>query len=117
MAFSALDATLPIEVSGEPGIGKTAVSGISRTIRDRFLTAASTSGASPIIRRSAAAHSRHSSKATDLQTTDAEMRVSLQEKRALILLDDVELAPHELNRSSIARRSAFAVATRSLPLG
>jgi hypothetical protein len=45
--------------------------------------------------------------------TDAEIRRGLQDKQALILLDDVQLAQHELEQVlDIAPHSVFAVATR-----
>ena len=116
-ALSALDAGLPVEASGEPGIGKTAV---LRHLAHHPRAASFVDG---IVYVSA----RHQSSA-DLQQllfeafyesdeickpTEAEIRRGLQEKQALILLDDVHLAQDELEQVlDIAPRSAFVVATR-----
>ena len=117
LAFPALDATLPIEVSGESGVGKTAV---LRHLAHHPRSALFPDGCVYL-------EARHQSSGDLLQLifeaffendeickpTDAEMRVSLQEKQALILLDDVELASHELEQIiDTAPRSAFVVATR-----
>ena len=116
-ALSALDAGLPVEASGEPGIGKTAV---LRHLAHHPQAASFTDG---IVYLPA----RHHSPADLLQLifeafyesdeirkpTEAEIRRGLQEKQALILLDDVHLPQEELEQVlDIAPRSAFAVATR-----
>ena len=116
-AVSALDAGLPVEVSGEPGIGKTAV------LRQLAHQSPAVSFVDGLVYVSA----RHQLSADLLQLlfdafyesdtickpTDAEIRWGLHEKRALILLDDVALTEHELERVlDIAPRSAFAVVTR-----
>jgi NB-ARC domain len=116
-AVSALDAGLPVEVSGEPGIGKTAV------LRQLAHHSPAASFVDGLVYLSA----RHQASADLLQLlfdafyesdtlckpTEAEIRRGLHEKRALILLDDVTLTEHELERVlDIAPRSAFAVVTR-----
>jgi hypothetical protein len=116
-ALSALDASLPIEVSGEPGIGKTAV------LRHLAHHPRAASFADGIVYLPA----RHQSSGDLLQLifeafyesdgickpTEAEIRRGLHEKEALILLDDVDLARDELEHVlDTVPRSAFAVATR-----
>lgn len=116
-ALSALDAGLPIEVSGEPGIGKTAV------LRHLAHHPRAGSFADGIVYLPA----RHQSSGDLLQLlfdaffeydrickpTEADIRRSLHDKEALILLDDVELMRDDLEHVlDIAPRSAFAVATR-----
>ena len=116
-ALSALDAGLPVEVSGEPGIGKTA---LLRHLAHHPRAASFLDG---IVYLSA----RHQS-SVDLQQllfeafyecdgfckpTEAEIRRGLQEKHALIVLDDVQLAQDELEQLlDIAPRAAFVAATR-----
>ena len=115
--LSALDAGVPVEISGEPGIGKTAVL--------RYL--AHHPRAASFVDGIVYLPARHQSSA-DLQQqifeafydsdeickpTEAEIRRGLQEKRALILLDDVHLGLNELEQVlDIAPRSAFVVVTR-----
>ena len=116
-ALSALDAGLAVEVSGEPGIGKTAV---LRHLAHHPRAASFVDG---IVYVSA----RHQSSDDLLQLlfeafyesdeickpTEAEIRRGLQEKQALILLDDAHLAQDELEQVlDIAPRAAFVVATR-----
>src|SRR5262249_40578083 len=116
-ALSALDAALPIEIIGEPGIGKTAV---LRHLAHQPRAASFVDG---IVYLTA----RHQSSSDLLQLifeafyesgqickpTEAAIRRGLQDKQAMILLDDVHLAQHELEQVlDIAPRSAFAVATR-----
>ena len=116
-ALSALDAGLPLEVSGEAGIGKTA---LLRHVAHHPRAASFVDG---IVYLSA----RHQSpvdlgqsifeafyeSAEICKPTEAEIRRGLQEKQALILLDDVHLAQEELEQViDIAPQSAFAVATR-----
>ena len=116
-ALSALDAGLAVEISGEPGVGKTAV---LRHFAHHPRAAAFADG---IVYVSARHHA-----SLDLQQrlfeaffesdavckpTDAEIRRGLLEKQALILLDDAHLAQGELEEVlDIAPRSAFVVATR-----
>jgi hypothetical protein len=116
-ALSALDSGLPIEVSGEPGVGKTA---FLRHLAHHPRAASFVDG---IVYLTA----RHQASADVVQLlfeafyeseeickpTEAEIRRCLQDKQALILLDDVHLPQHELEEVlDIAPRSAFAVATR-----
>ena len=116
-ALSALDAGLPIEVSGASGIGKTAF------LRHLAAHPRAASFVDGIVYMSA----RHLSSDDLLQLlfeafnesdeackpTDAEIRRGLQEKQALILLDDVHLKQDELERVlDAAPRSAFSLATR-----
>ena len=115
--LSALDAGVPVEISGEPGIGKTAVL--------RYL--AHHPRAASFVDGIVYLPARHQSSA-DLQQqifeafydsdeickpTETEIRRGLQEKRAFILLDDVHLGLNELEQVlDIAPRSAFVVVTR-----
>ena len=116
-ALSALDAGLPIELSGEPGIGKTA---ILRHLAHHERAASFADGIAYV-------RARHQTFADLLQLifeafyesdgtsqpTDAEIRRGLRDKQALILLDDLQLTQHELEQVlDIAPQSAFAVATR-----
>ena len=117
-ALSGLDAGLPVEASGERGIGKTAV------LRHLAHHARVESFADGVVYLSA----RHQS-FIDLQQllfegfyepggfskpTEAEIRRALQDKQALILIDDVHLAQDELEQLfDTAPRCAFVVATRA----
>jgi hypothetical protein len=116
-ALSALDAGLPVEASGEPGVGKTAL------LRHLAYHPRAASFADGVVYLSA----RHQSFDDVLQLlfeafndseepckpTEAEIRRGLQEKQALILLDDVHLKQDELERVlDLAPQSAFAIATR-----
>ena len=116
-ALSALDAGLPIELSGEPGIGKTA---ILRHLAHHARAASFVDGIAYVrARRQPFADLRqfifeafYESDEIS-QPTDAEIRRGLSGKQALILLDDVDLTPQELEQVlDIAPQSAFAVATR-----
>ena len=116
-ALSAIDAGLPVEVNGEPGVGKTA---LLRHLAHHPRAGAFVDG---IVYLSA----RHRT-SLDLQQrifeafyesdtickpTAAEIRRALQDKHALILLDDVGLPQNELEDVlDIAPRLAFVVATR-----
>ena len=105
-ALSALDASLPIELSGEPGIGKTA---ILRHLAHHARAASFVDGIAYVRARR--------QPFTDLLQlifeAFAEIRRGLRDKQALILLDDVQLTPHELEQVlDVAPQSAFAVATR-----
>ncbi len=116
-ALSALDAGLPIELSGEPGIGKTAV------LRHLAHHPHASSFADGIIYLSVRRQSTddllqlifEAFHETDkIRTpTEAEIRRGLQDTQALILLDDVYAAQPELERVfERAPRSAFVVSTR-----
>jgi NB-ARC domain len=116
-ALSAVDAGLSIEVSGEPGVGKTA-----------FLhLLAHHSGAAAFADGVVYISARHQSSADILQLifeafyendqvrkpSEAEIRRGLEEKQALILLDDVQLPHDEMEQVlDVAPRSALALATR-----
>jgi len=116
-ALSAVDAGLSIEVSGEPGVGKTA-----------FLhQLAHHSGAAAFVDGVAYIGARHQSSTDILQLvfeafyesdqvckpTLADIRRGLEDKQALILIDDVHLPHSELELVlDVAPRSALALATR-----
>ena len=116
-ALSAVDAGLSIEVTGAPGVGKTA-----------FLhQLAHHSGAAAFADGVAYIAARHQSSADILQLifeafyetdqvckpTVAEIRLALEDKQALILLDDVQLARNEMEEVlDVAPRSALALTTR-----
>ena len=116
-ALSALDAGLAVETTGAPGVGKTAV---LRYLAHHPRAAAFVDG---IVYLSARHHAP-----LDLQQllfeafyesdafckpTEAEIRRGLQDKQALILLDDAHLAQNELEEVlDVAPRAAFVVATR-----
>ncbi len=116
-ALSAFDAGLAVELTGDAGIGKTAV---LRHLAHHPRAAAFVDGVVYVPARN--------QPSADLQQfifeafyeidavvkpTEAEIRRGLQDKQALILLDDVHLAQHELEQVlDIAPRSAFVVATR-----
>ena len=116
-ALSALDAGLAVETTGAPGVGKTAV---LRHLAHHPRAAAFVDG---IVYLSARHHAP-----LDLQQllfeafyesdafckpTEAEIRRGLQDKQALILLDDAHLAQNELEEVlDVAPRAAFVVATR-----
>ncbi len=115
--FSALDGGLPVEISGNAGIGKTA---LLRAAAYHPAAAAFTDGIFYL-----AARAQFS---VDLQQqlfdaffesdeisipTTAEIRRALQETRALILIDDVRLNRNDLEQLiDVAPRSGFVVATR-----
>ena len=116
-ALSGLDGGLSVEVSGEAGAGKTA---FLRHLAHHPRAASFKDG---IVYLSA----RHQSPADVLQLifeafydseqtckpTEADFRRTLQHKQALILLDDVQMAQHDLEYVlDIAPQSAFVVATR-----
>ena len=116
-AVSALDAGLPVEVSGEPGIGKTAV---LRQLAHHSPAASFVDGLVYVSARNQPSadllqllFDAFYESDTICKPTDAEISWGLHDKRALILLDDVTLTEHELERVlDIAPRSAFAVVTR-----
>ena len=116
-ANGALDASLPLEVTGAPGVGKTALL--------RHLAHHPRAGlfADGIVYLSA----RHQSPDDLLRAvfeafyesdeiwlpTDVEIRRGLQGRQALILLDDVDIEQDDLEHLfDIAPRCAFVVATR-----
>jgi hypothetical protein len=116
-AGSAIDAGVPVEVSGEPGIGKTA-----------FLRHLGNHPQAAFVDGTVYISARHQS-SLDLRTqifaafhesdtpcrpTDVEIRRSLEDKHALILIDDVSLRRHEVEALfDIAPRCAFVVARRA----
>jgi hypothetical protein len=117
-ALSALDAGLPVEASGESGVGKTA---ILRHLAHHPRAASFVDG---VIYLSA----RHHPSVDLLQLifeafyesdqickpNEPEIRRGLQDKQALILLDDVHLPQDELEQLlDTVPRSAFVVATRA----
>jgi hypothetical protein len=115
--FSALDAGLPVEVSGERGVGKTAV----------LCHLAHHPRAASFVDGIVYLSARHQT-SLDLQQllfeafyesdplckpTEIEVRHALREKQALILFDDVRLTQDELEQViDVAPHSAFVVATR-----
>jgi hypothetical protein len=115
--FTALDGGLPVEVRGDSGIGKTAL------LRAAAYHPAVADFADGIVYLAARQQS-----AADLQQqifdafyesdeickpTTAEIRRALQDKRALILVDDVRLNRQDLEQLiDVAPRSGFVVATR-----
>jgi hypothetical protein len=115
--FSALDEGLSVELSGERGIGKTAV------LRHLAHDPRAASFVDGVVYLSA----RHQT-GSDLQQllfeafyetdefykpSEAEIRNGLHDKQALIVLDDGDLAQNELERVlDITPRAAFVVATR-----
>ena len=115
--FSALGGGLPVEIIGRPGIGKTA---LLRSLAYHPAAAAFADGLIYLAAR------RQSSGDLQQQVFDgfyesdwirkpsaAEIRLALQDKRVLILVDDVQLEREELERLlDAAPRSAFVVATR-----
>jgi hypothetical protein len=116
-AVSGLDAGIPVEVSGAPGIGKTAV---LRHLAHHPRAAAFVDGIAYL-------SGRHQSSVDLLQrifdafyerdatgnATAAEIRRGLEDKHALILLDEVDLPQNELEAVlDIAPRCAFVVGTR-----
>ncbi len=115
--LSALDAGLPLEASGERGIGKTA---LLRHVAHHPRAASFADGIVYVL-------ARHQAPGDILQQvfeafyeadavakpTEAEILRGLQDKQALILLDGVNLSQDELERLlDSVPRSAFVVATR-----
>ncbi len=116
-ALAALDAGLAVEVSGEPGIGKTAVLNHlahhprAGSFADGVVYL-SARQQMPGDLRQMLFEAFHE---TDefYKPTDDEIRRGLQETHALILLDDVHCAPDELEQVlDTAPRSVFVAATR-----
>lgn len=119
-AVSALDAGVPVEISGPPGIGKSALlrhlahhpraSLIDGTL---YLSARHQSSADL---RQAIFDAFYTSD-TPARPLDADIRRGLQDKHALILLDDVALTQHELEEVfDVAPRCAFIVGARERSL-
>jgi NB-ARC domain len=115
-AVSAIGTGVPVEVSGEPGIGKTAIlrhlghhppaSCVDGTV---YIAARHES---PLDLRKRIFDAFHESDAP-CQPTDVEIRRGLHDKHALILLDDVRLTRQEVEELfDVAPRCAFVVATR-----
>ena len=116
-ALSAVDIGLSIAVSGDPGAGKTA-----------FLRQlAHHSGAAAFVDGVVYLGARHQPSADLRQRifeafyetsdvckpTEPEIRRALQDVQALILLDEVDVAQHELEQLlDLVPRSAFAIATQ-----
>jgi hypothetical protein len=116
-ALSALDVGLPVEVSGERGIGKTA---LLRQLAHHPRAASFVDG---ILYLTARQQSFVDLRQRIFEAfyesdelcapTDTEIRRGLRDKQALILLDDVQLTQNELERLlDVAPRSAFAVTLR-----
>jgi hypothetical protein len=115
--FSALDGGLPVEIRGDSGIGKTAL------LRAAAYHPAATAFADGIVYLAARQQS-----SADMQQqifdayyesdeickpTAGEIRRALQDRRALILIDDVRLNRQDLEQLiDAAPRSGFVVATR-----
>jgi hypothetical protein len=115
-AMSALDTGVPVEIIGPPGIGKTALlrhlahhpraSLVDGTV---YLSARHRL---PMDLRQRIFDAFYASQ-TPCRPMDADIRRGLQDKHALILLDEVSLTQHELEEVfDIAPRCAFVVAAR-----
>lgn len=116
-AVSAIDAGVPVEVSGEPGIGKTAfLRHLGHHPRASFgdgTVYLSARHQSPLDLQTRIFDAFHESE-TSYWPTDVELRRNLQDKHALILIDDVSVTRHEVEALfDIAPRCAFVVATRA----
>jgi hypothetical protein len=116
-ALSGLDAGIPVELSGAPGIGKTAVlrhlahhpraGGFADGVV--YVSAGQQSSTDLLQHLFDAFYDRDA----NCKPTDAEIRLGLQDKHALILLDAVSLPPNELAAVvDYAPRCAFVVGTR-----
>jgi hypothetical protein len=116
-ALAALDAGLPVEVNGAPGIGKTA---LLRHLAHHPLAAAFVDGVVYLSARHRAADDllqclfeAFYESDTICKPTGAEIRRALQDMHALVLLDDVALPQKDVERVlDAAPRCAFAVAAR-----
>jgi len=116
-ALAALDAGLPVEVSGAPGVGKTA---LLRHLAHHPRADAFTGGVvylsvqhcTPVDLLQRIFDAFYESE-SPCKPTHAEIRRALQDTRALILLDDVGLAQKDVEQAlDVAPRSAFVVASR-----
>jgi hypothetical protein len=116
-ALSAFDAGLPVEVSGEAGSGKTA---ILRHLAHHPRAASFVDGIVYLPVRSQSFFDLQQllfeafyESDEPCKPTESEIRRGLQEKQALIILDDVYLPQDELEQIlDMAPHSAFLVATR-----
>lgn len=114
---AALDGGLPVEVTGRPGIGKTA---LLRSLAYHPAAAAFADGVIYLAARQQTSGDLLQQLFDAFYESDrirkpsaADIRQALQDKRALILIDDVRLKREELERLlDAAPRSAFVVATR-----
>jgi hypothetical protein len=120
-ALSAIDAGLPVELSGGPGSGKTAI------LRHLAHHPRGNAFADGVVYLSARQRTSLDllqclfeafyESDTSCKPTDAEIRHALQDIHALILLDDVNLPQRELEHVlDAAPRSAFAIAVRERSL-
>lgn len=115
--FSALGGGLPVEIIGRPGIGKTA---LLRSIAYHPDAAAFGDGVIYLTARQQSSGDVQQQVFSAFYESDrirkptaADLRHALRDKRALILVDDVQLKGEELERLfDAAPRSAFVVATR-----
>jgi hypothetical protein len=115
-AITAIDEGTPVEVSGGPGTGKTAIlRHLAHHPRTSFADGTVFIQArhqSPLDLRQRLFDAFHESD-TPCRPTDVEIRRSLKDTRALILLDEAGLTRHEVEQLfDAAPRCAFVVATR-----
>src|SRR5262245_54306055 len=116
-ALSALDAGLPVEMTGEAGIGKTA---LLRHLAHHLRAASFVDGIVYLSARQQPPADLHQLLFEAFcesdgfhKPTDVEIRQALQARRALILLDDVDVAEEGLDQLvDSAPRAAFVIATR-----
>ncbi len=116
-ALSAIDAGLPVELSGEPGTGKTA---ILRHLAHHPRAGSFVDGIVYLSARNRTSldlvqclFEAFYESDTICKPTDAEIRHALQDMHALILVDDVNLPQRDLERVlDVAPRAAFAIAVR-----
>jgi hypothetical protein len=113
----ALDTGVPIELTGEPGIGKTAIlrhlahHPLATSFDDGIVYVSARQQSSADLRQLLFEAFYESDEIR--KPTETETRRGLQGKRALILLDDVRLPPDELDQVlDVAPHSAFVVAAR-----
>ena len=116
-ALAALESGIPIEISGDPGVGKTA---FLRQLAHHSHAASFEDGVLYLSARHQCCDDLvqlifEAFYASDgvRKPTDAQIRHDLRHTHALILLDDVRLPPQELERIfEIAPACVFVVATR-----
>jgi len=116
-ALSALDAGLPVEISGPSGTGKTAIlrhlahHPRASSFTDGIVYLPARQGTSlDLLQRLFEAFYESD---TICKPADAEIRRALQDTHALVLLDDVGLPQDEVEQVlDAAPRSAFVIATR-----